>query len=161
MVEFVVVAAIGLMLAGIVGSFVPMVPSGLLSLAGLTVYVVFGAEPAFGGILLAVFALLGILAALLEYFAGAITARACGASTRTMLYAAVASVVLFLFTGPAGILLGILGVVFLSELNDGVDPAVASQRAVYTLVGVLGSSVIEFLLTLTILVGFLMVVVVV
>lgn len=156
MVELLVVVAVVLLLAGVVGSFLPLVPSGLLSLAGLYAYVVFADEPEIGGLLLALLTLIGIAAALLEHFAGAIAARASGASTRTMLYAAVAGVALFVVTGPIGILLGILGVVFLSELNEGSEPGVAARRALYTLVGVLGSSVIQFLLTLTILIGFVL-----
>lgn len=159
MSEIVTLVAVTLMLAGVVGSFVPMLPSGLLALAGVYTYWFFGDASEMGVLLLVSFTILGIAAALLEHFAGAVAARATGASNRTMLIAAGAGILLFFITGPIGILLGIWGVVFVSEIREGADLELAIRRAVYTVVGMLGSAVIQMLLTLSILLGFLLFVV--
>lgn len=155
MVEPLAVIVVVLLLAGVVGSAVPLLPSGLLSLSGVYVYYIWGSHE-MGLLLLAGFTFVGLTAAVLEHFAAAVSARASGASTGTMLYAAVAGLLLFFVTGPIGILLGIFGVVLASEIRDGGSPKQAARRACFTVVGVLGSTVVQILLTLSILVGFLL-----
>ncbi|GAB3418520.1 DUF456 domain-containing protein [Haloparvum alkalitolerans] len=146
---------LALLLGGVVGSVVPMLPSGLLSLAGVGVYAVWGAE-GIGPLLLASLVLVALAAAVLEQFAGPLTARATGASTRTMLIAAGAGVLLFFVTGPVGILIGSFGAVLLLELHRGETGEDAVRRAGYTVLGMLGSAVMQVLLTGSVLAGFVL-----
>jgi uncharacterized protein YqgC (DUF456 family) len=155
----VLAVAVGLMALGAVGSLLPVVPSGLLSLAGVYVYVLFGAEPV-GPLLLVSLTAVGLLAAALEQLAGPIAAKASGASTRTAVAAGIGGFLLFLLTGPIGIIVGMFGVVFLMELADAATPRDAARRSVATVLGLLASSLVQFLLTLSVLVGFLLFVVV-
>lgn len=159
MVELVLAAAVGLMALGAVGSLLPVVPSGLLSLAGVYAYVLFGAEPV-GPLLLVSLTAVGLLAAGLEQLAGPIAAKASGASTRTAVAAGIGGFVLFFVVGPIGILIGMFGVVFLLELAEAASPRDAALRSVATVLGLLASSIVQFLLTLSVLVGFLLFVVV-
>ena len=158
MVELVAGVAVVLLVAGVAGSVLPLLPSGLLSLAGVVVYAVWGEAP-IGGPLFVSFVVVGLVTAVLEHFGGALAARASGASTRTMLAAAAAGLVLFVVTGPVGLLVGLFGVVFLAELWDDADPGTATRRAAASVVGVLGSAVAQFVLTLSMLVAFLVFVV--
>jgi len=158
MVELVAGVAVVLLVAGVAGSVLPLLPSGLLSLAGVVVYAVWGDAP-IGGPLFVSFVVVGLVTAVLEHFGGALAARASGASTRTMLAAAAAGLVLFVVTGPVGLLVGLFGVVFLAELWDDADPGTATRRAAASVVGVLGSAVAQFVLTLSMLVAFLVFVV--
>lgn len=155
MVELVLVVAIVLLLAGVVGSAVPLLPSGLLSLAGLYVYVLYGSEPIHVLIVLAL-TIAGVLAAVLEQFGGPIAAKASGASTRVVVLAAIVGLALFFVAGPIGTVAGVLGVVFLSELRGGSELAVAARRALFTGVGILASTVLQFVLTIGILLGFVL-----
>jgi uncharacterized protein YqgC (DUF456 family) len=154
MVESVAVVAAGLLAAGVVGSVLPAMPSGLLSLAGVYVYVLFGADR-MGPFLLAGLTLVGVVAVVAEQFAGPIAARATGASTHTALAAAAGGVVLFFVAGPVGIVVGMVGVVLLLELRRGVDPRTALGRSVGTVLGVLASAVVQVVLTASVLVAFL------
>lgn len=151
----VTVVTLALLLGGVVGSVVPVLPSGLLSLAGVAVYAVWGAEE-IGALLLASFVLVALAAIVLEQLAGPLTARATGASTRTMVLAAVAGVLLFFITGPVGILIGSFGAVLLLELYRGERPEDAARRAGYTVLGMLGSAVMQVLLTGSVLAGFVL-----
>ncbi|MEF8779903.1 MAG: DUF456 domain-containing protein [Haloferacaceae archaeon] len=153
MTEFALLVAVALLAAGIVGSVVPMLPSGLFSLAGVTVYWLYGSEP-IGPVLLFSLVSVALLAVVVEQFGGAIAAKATGASNRTTIAAVVAGLVLFFVAGPVGIVLGIVGVVFLAELLEDAPPEVALRRAIYTLGGILASTGVQLLLTLSVLAGF-------
>lgn len=157
MVEAVAVVAAVLMAAGVVGSVLPVVPSGILSLAGVYVYVFLGAEP-IGPFLLAGLTVVGGMAAVAEQFAGPMAARATGASTRTALVAAVGGLVGLLFLGPIGLPVGMVAVVLGLELRRGADPEAALRRSAGTVLGVLLSSAVQVLLTAAILVAFLVLV---
>lgn len=154
MVDPVAVVAAGLLAAGVVGSVLPAMPSGLLSLAGVYVYVLFGAEP-MGPFLLAGLTLVGLVAVVAEQFAGPVAARATGASTRTALASAAGGVVLFFVAGPVGVVVGMVGVVLVLELRRGADLRTALVRSAGTVLGVLASSVVQVLLTASVLVAFL------
>lgn len=153
MVEPVAVVAAGLMAAGVAGSLLPALPSGLLSLAGVYAYVVFGAEP-IGPALLVGLTAAGGLATVAEWFAGPIAARAAGASTRTVLAAALGGVALFLVAGPVGVPVGMVAAVLALELRRGADPRTALGRSAGTVLGLLLSSAVQVLLTASVLVAF-------
>lgn len=155
MVEVVLLLALVLLIAGIAGSVVPLLPSGLLSLAGVVVYWLFGTEP-IGPFLLFSLGAVALLASFIEQFGGAIAAKATGASNRTTGAAIVAGLILFFVAGPAGIVLGIVAVVFVSEVQSGTAPGVAFRRSIYTLAGMLASTGVQLLLTASVLGGFLL-----
>lgn len=153
MIELALAVALLLLVAGVIGSVVPMVPSGLFSLVGVVVYWLFGSEP-IGPFVLVSLLSVALLATVVEQFGGAIAAKATGASNRTTIAAAIAGLVLFFVAGPIGIVLGIVGVVFLAELLEEAPPDVALRRAIYTLAGILASTGVQLLLTLSVLAGF-------
>lgn len=153
MVELVLVVAVLLLVVGVLGSVVPLVPSGLVSLVGVWSYVVFGSEPV-GPLVVVSLTLAGIAAIVFDHFAGPIAARASGASTEVMVASTVGGLLLMFVLGPVGIIVGVVGTVFLLELKNGTDTEQALKRSFYTAVGVLASSVVQVLLTLSILVVF-------
>ncbi|MFB6128130.1 MAG: DUF456 family protein [Halorhabdus sp.] len=149
--------ALALLLAGVLGSVTPMVPAGLLSTAGVVLYwwSTGYADP--GTVVLVGFVLVGLFVVVVDYLAGAIAAKAGGASTLTSVAGALVGFALFFVLGPVGIVLGVTGTVFALELYRGRAGAESLRAAGYALVGTLGSSVIQFVLTLSMLVAFLVV----
>jgi len=127
-----------------VGSVVPLVPSGLLSLAGLGLYRFETGEP--GTLVLAVLALVALAALAVDWFGGAIAANAGGASTRTTAIAAVAGLLLIPL-GPLGVVLGMGVTVFALEYWKHEDQKQGVRAALYATVGVLASAVVQLLLT--------------
>ncbi|WP_254768510.1 DUF456 domain-containing protein [Salinilacihabitans rarus] len=155
MVDAVTVVAVALLVGGVVGTVVPLVPGGGLSLAGVYLYWWGSGFAAPGPLALAVLTLLGVLTLLAEYFAGSAAARAGGASWRTTAVAAAVGVALMIVAGPLGLLVGLFGTVFLLEVAAGGDVDRSARAAGYATVGVLASTAIQVLLTTTILLGFL------
>ena len=159
MVELVLVVAITLLVVGVIGSVAPLVPSGLVSLAGVWTYVLFGSEPV-GFIGTTVLTLTALLAAVFEYFGGPIAAKASGSSNQVVVAATIGGLVMLFVLGPIGIIVGIVGTIFLLELKNGADTETAARRSLYTAAGVLASSAAQILLTLSILGAFVLFVVV-
>ncbi|ESP89094.1 DUF456 family protein [Candidatus Halobonum tyrrellensis] len=156
MVELVTAAAVLLLVAGVAGSFLPLLPAGLLSLAGVYVYALAApaGAPRASVWLLVGLTVVGLLTALLEQFGGAVASKAGGAETTTTVAAALASVLLLFVVGPLGVVVGTVGVVLAAELSRGKPPRTAAVAAVWTAGGILASSVAQFLLTLSMLVAF-------
>ena len=152
MAELITVIAISLLVLGVVGSVVPLLPGPLLSLVGIYLYwwQTGYAEP--GPVLLVALTLIGVLAVLAEYFAGAVSARAGGASLFTTGLAAAVGIALFFVAGPLGIVLGVVLTVFAVEFYRHRDAERGARTALYTAVGMLASTVVQVLLTLTMLV---------
>ncbi|MFW5956788.1 MAG: DUF456 family protein [Halorhabdus sp.] len=153
------VVALALVLGGVVGSFVPMVPAGLLSIGGVLVYWWSTGYVTPGPLVLAALLVVGFLVVTVDYLAGAIAAKAGGASTLHSLLGALVGFLLFFVFGPVGIVIGITGTVFALELYRGRARNESLKAAGYALVGTLGSSVMQFVLTLSMLVAFLLAVV--
>ena len=151
--------AIALLVVGVVGSVLPFLPGALLSVVGVLLYWWSSgfSDPGLLGLvgLLAI----GIVALATDYGAGIIAARVGGASTRTALLAGAVGFVLLFVLGPLGLFLGVAGTVFVIEYLEHEDAEESGRRALYATVGVLATSVVQVVLTLSMLVGFVVAVV--
>lgn len=148
------VVAIAVLVAGVLASVVPLVPGGLLSLVGVGWYWHATGEP--GTVAMVVLVTLGLVTVLLDWLGGAISARVGGASVRTTGTAAVAGVALLVVLGPLGALLGIAGTVFVLEYRRHGDVERGLRTAAYATVGMLASTAMQVVLTVTILLSFLL-----
>lgn len=144
-----------LLIAGVIGSIVPMMPGALFSLAGIGVYFFYTDDPS---ILFTVFgAFTGVFALLVDWFAGAVASKYGGASTRTSIAAGITGLIGFIFLGgPIGLALAVAATVFIREYLIHGDEEDSFRAALYTTIGVLGSGVIQALLTGSILVAYLL-----
>jgi uncharacterized protein len=137
----VVVAA--LMLAGLVGSVVPLLPGTPLVFAGALVYAVATDFTPVGLGRLVILAVLGIAGWALEHVAGALGARRAGGG-RAAVVGAILGALVGLAFAPLGLLLGpILGAIA-GELVSGRDPAGSVRTGIGTALGVLGGVVAHF-----------------
>ncbi|APX96503.1 DUF456 domain-containing protein [Natronorubrum daqingense] len=151
MVDAVTMVAVALLVGGVVGTLVPLVPGGLLSLSGVYLYwwtSGFG-EP--GTITIVILTVLGAVTIFAEFFAGALAARVGGASWTTTTIAGVVAVVSLLVVGPVGLLIGLFGTVFVVEYLRRGDANHSARSALFATVGTLASSAIQAMLTATML----------
>lgn len=132
-----------------------MVPGALLSIAGILLYWWSTGYSSPGPVFLAIFVSIGIFAVLADHLSGVFAAKYGGASTRNSVLAGVAGLILFFVLGPIGILLGVAGTVFLLEFVENKDRERSLRAAAYASVGVIGSSIIQFVVTLSLLTAFL------
>jgi uncharacterized protein YqgC (DUF456 family) len=154
--DIVVWAAVLLALAGVVGSVVPLVPGALLSLGGIYLYWWSTGYTDPGLVALALLTTLGLVIVAIDWLAGALSAKASGASTRTTVIAAIVGFVLLFVLGPLGLLAGVAGTVFVLEYRESGDREASARTAVYTTVGMLASNVAQILLTVLLVIGFLL-----
>lgn len=160
MAELLALVAVALLVIGVVGSVVPLLPGPLLSLAGVYCYWWQSGYTEPGVLVLAALTLVGLLAIAANYFASMISARAGGASLGTAILAAVAAIALFFVAGPLGIVLGVVVTVFAVEFYRHRDAERSAKTAVYTAIGMLASTVVQFLLTFSMLVALVLVIVI-
>jgi uncharacterized protein YqgC (DUF456 family) len=149
--------AVALLLAGVVGSVVPVVPGAGLSLVGIYLYWWSSSYAVPGLAVLAAFTLVGAAAIVADQFGGALAAGAGGASMKTTALASVISIPLLFVAGPVGLVLGIAGTVFAAEFYRTQSAGRGARAAAFAAVGVLGSAVVQLVVTLSLLVGFLFV----
>lgn len=102
------------------------------------------------------FMALGVFTVAFDLLGSAISARVGGASTRTTLIAAVVAIGLLFVLGPLGALLGVVGVVFLLEYLRNDDIRQGARTAAITVLGMLASTAMQVLLTLSMFLGFLL-----
>lgn len=146
-VDPLVVVAFVLLVAGVAGSVVPILPSGLLSLLGIYTYWFATGYDEPNLFLLSGLTLVALVAMAVEWFSGAVSAKAGGASTRTTVLATVVGFLGLLAFGPVGFLVGTAGVVFLLTYLEKEDARESVRAAGVTLLGMLTSNVLQVLLT--------------
>jgi uncharacterized protein YqgC (DUF456 family) len=151
--ELLTITILVLLIAGVVGSFIPMAPGAIFTLTGVLAYFILADDPSliftvFGG-------LTALLALLFDWFAGTIAASYGGASNRTSLAAGVSGFIGFLLGGPLGLVVAVSATVFIREFLIHGDGRNSFHAAFYATLGVLGSSIIQGLLTASILLAFL------
>lgn len=155
MVDPVAIVAIALLVGGVLATLIPLVPGGALSLTGLVLYWWRSGFDEPGTIALVVLVSLAGLTLVVELFGSPAATRASGGSWTTTVAATVVGIALMLVTGPAGLLVGLFGTVFLLEFARNGDLEHSARTALWSTVGTLASTAVQVLLTLSILLGFL------
>jgi uncharacterized protein YqgC (DUF456 family) len=102
--------------------------------------------------------LVGLFALAVDWLAGFVSAKAGGASLFTSVAAGVVGLALFFVAGPVGVVAGVAGTVFVLELARNSSVEDSGRAALYITIGMLASTAVQFLLTLSLLVAFLLVV---
>ena len=154
-VDLVTVVAFLLLVAGVVGAFLPSVPAALLSLAGVLLYWWGTGYTDPGTLVLAALVLTALLAMLADWFGGVVAAHVGGASTSTAVLAGVVGLLLLFVTGPVGVLVGAAGTVFVVEYLKRRDARAGAAAAGAYLLGFFASALLQGLLTLSILLAML------
>ena len=137
-----------LMLAGLVGAVVPLVPGTPLVFAGALVYAIATDFVPVGAGRLVILAVLAVAGWALEHVAGALGARRAGGGRAAVVGALLGAVVGLAFA-PLGLLLGPIAGAIVGELVSGRDPAGSVRTGFGTALGVLGGVVAHFAFALT------------
>ena len=136
-----------LMLAGLVGAIVPLLPGAPLIFAGALLYAVATDFTPIGAGRLAILAALGVLAWGLEHVAGVVGARRAGGS-RAAVVGATLGLLVGVMVAPIGLLLGPLIGAIAGELLAGRAPGPSVRTGVGAALGVLTGVVAHFALAL-------------
>lgn len=147
--------AIVVLSAGLIGSVVPGLPSGLLSLLGLLGYWTWSGFTQPPILALAVLSTLAFLAFLTDTFAGPAAAKKGGATNTTIIASVGTALALSVLLGPLGFLVGLPLAILLITYWKTDDVNDSLHAATYTTIGILGSFVAQSLLTGMVLAGFI------
>ena len=152
--------ALTLAAGGVVGSVLPGVPGAMLSLAGVLLYWWSTGYTDPSLLVVVVFAVVALVTVVVDVAGSALAVRAGGASPLTAVVALIAGLLLGVVTGPVGFVLGVAGAAFVVEYYRTGESDASGRAALYATAGVLGSVVVQLLLTLSLLVGLVLVVLV-
>ncbi|ROI00341.1 DUF456 domain-containing protein [Chryseobacterium daecheongense] len=123
-----------LLLLGIIGTFLPILPGLVLSLCGLLIYK-FGTDSDLSMIYIWVFGILTVISAVLNYVIPAKTNRKYG-GTRWGSIGSVIGTIIGMFFPPVGFLIGMFAGVFVGELlHDSKDMNKAWKSTKGALIG--------------------------
>lgn len=147
--------ALALAAAGVIGSFVPLLPGAVLSLGGVYLYWFATGYTEPGLLVLAALTAVGLATVAVDWLGGAVAAKAGGASTRLAVAAGVVGLVGLVLAGPIGLFAGVAGTVFAVEYAESRNRNESLRAAAYTTVGLLATNVLQAVLTLSIFVGLL------
>lgn len=142
------ILAFALLVAGVVGSLWPKVPGAALSLAGVYLYwwETGFSEP--GVVTLGLLTLVAVLVLVGRAFSSVIAARVGGASTVTATIGGFVGMVMFVFLGTTGLVIGTVATVFVLEYlrrrGDAKRSLVAALAVVF---GTFASKLIQVLMT--------------
>jgi uncharacterized protein len=124
-----------LMLAGLVGAVVPLIPGTPLVFAGALIYAIATDFTPVGAGRLGILLVLGVAGWAIEHVAGALGARRAGGGRAAVVGALVGAVV-GLAAAPLGLLVGPIAGAIGGELLSGRDPAGSVRAGIGTAVGI-------------------------
>lgn len=149
---FTFIISLLIMLGGLSGIVIPVIPSTPLIWLGVLIYAVCDGFRSIGWPLLLIFAVLTILSLILDYLGGVIGAKRYGATRWGVTGSIIGGIAGFFIGGLAGIIIGpFLGAVLL-EIFFGRDYRGAFRSGIGTLAGFLGGAVAK-LVTGVIMIG--------
>ena len=133
-----------LMLVGLAGTLLPLIPGTPLILIGATVHAAVGGFSSDDVRMIVILALLAAGAQLGEYVAGAWAARRGGASWQGVVGAVLGGLVGLFALPVVGVLIGPLVGAILGELLSGKKSREATRAGLGALIGVLGGILLQF-----------------
>jgi uncharacterized protein YqgC (DUF456 family) len=152
-VIFSVIAGI-LVLAGLAGVFVPLLPGIPLAWAGLFIYAIGTGFERISVVTVVVFSVVMVLILVLDFLAPMLGAKKYRATKWGMLGAFLGSIAGIITLGPAGIILGPILGAFLFELLASKPPSGAFKSALGAALGFIAGALVK-LVYLLILAGFI------
>lgn len=142
-----------------IGLIVPVIPDGLLLLAGLAVYYFFIDSSTLSVLFWVVAIIVVIFVMAVDYIASAIGAKTYEASKWSVVTSVIGIIVFPLFMGPLGIIVGPFVMVVATELILQKAFSEALKAGVGTLLGFLGGVFVKGMLMTAVIIWFLILVV--
>ncbi len=148
--------AVLLLVLGVVGSLIPSVPGPLFSVVGVLLYWWSTGYSVPGNIALFLMVSTALFASVIDLVATYVGARKSGVSNKTAYAGVLAGLVLFFVTGPFGILIGVVGTIFLREYLKGKSQEEALRSSLLSGLALLASTAVKTFLTSLVLLWFLL-----
>jgi uncharacterized protein YqgC (DUF456 family) len=132
-----------IMLGGLAGIILPIVPSTPLIWSGVFLYAICDRFNSIGWSLLLIFGILAIVSIILDYFGGVIGAKKYGATRWGLIGSVIGGIAGFFMGGIIGLIFGPFFGAVSFELFFGKDLKGSFKSGVGTLVGFLGGAIVK------------------
>lgn len=153
--EIITYTTIAILLVLVFSSFMPIVPSGLISSATVLTYWWYTGYSEINILVVISLVLLGLLVEITDFASGIIAGKLSGSSNTAVISGTILGFILIFVIGPIGFVLGISLVVFIHSLYIKEDELKkASKKSLYTVIGVLASNIVQFIMLLILAVTF-------
>ncbi len=147
----ILIVSLLIMLSGLVGIVLPIIPSTPLIWVGVFIYAVCDRFESIGWSLLLIFAILTIVSLALDYLGGVIGAKKYGATRWGLIGSIIGGIAGFFMGGIVGLIFGPFFGAVLFELIFGKDLTGAFKSGVGTLVGFLGGVIVKLVISVVII----------
>jgi len=144
-----------LVLIGIIGSVVPVIPGPALSFAGLVLLFLSKGSEAVSIFSLIVFAVAMALLVLLDYVAPILGAKFAGASKGALIWAIGGALLGIIFFPPLGIFIGAIVGAIIGEMQNGKEFGDAAKAGLGVVVGSAMTIILQLIYAITAAVYFL------
>jgi len=144
-----------LFLLGLLGVVVPGLPGVALVFAGVLLYAVASDFTSISGSTVMVLGVVALIAYLVEYAGGLLGAKIGGGGRYTMLGIVLGAILGLIIGGPPGLVVGTVAGAMLGALTEGKTPAQAGRAAIYSVLGIVGAKLVQFVLAIAIIISFL------
>lgn len=139
---------------GLVGVFIPGLPGIGLIFAGILVYAIATDFTTISLTLVVVFGIIGALALLSDYVGSAVGARVGGGKGKTLLGTTLGAIGGLLVANVPGLLVGAFAGALVGARMEGKTTQQAAKIALASVLGVLGATVVQFILGIIMIIGF-------
>ena len=144
-----------LFMVGLFGAFIPAVPGIGLVYAGILLYAILDGFSAVTVSTLIWFGVVALLASGASYVGSALGTKKGGGGMRS-LWGTILGAIIGTFTiGPIGIFVGAFIGALVGALMEGQKPEKAMHVAFMSVVGIVGGSLVQFLLSIALIIAFL------
>ncbi len=147
----ILIVSLLIMLSGLVGIVLPIIPSTPLIWMGVFVYAACDRFESIGWSLLLIFAILTIISLALDYLGGVIGAKKYGATRWGLIGSVIGGIAGFFMGGIIGLIFGPFFGAVLFELIFGKDLKGAFKSGVGTFVGFLGGVIVKLVISVVII----------
>ncbi len=135
-----------IMLGGLAGIVLPIIPSTPLIWAGVLIYAVCDGFESISWVLVLIFGVLTVFSVILDYFGGVIGAKKYGATRWGLIGSVIGGIAGFFMGGIIGLIFGPFFGAVLLELVFGKDFSSAFKSGIGTLVGFLGGAIAKLVI---------------
>ena len=147
--------SIVVMLVGVVGTIIPAIPGMGLVFLGILIYSVGTGFATIEPLTMILFGVVAALGWLASFFGSAWGARAGGGTRAALVGTFVGAIAGIFLMGPPGLVVGAFVGALIGALASGQKHDQALQVAAYSVIGILGGAIMQFILALSLIVAFL------
>lgn len=147
METIIIIAGVLLLILGLLGSVLPVLPGPILGYAALLILMLLP-EPVFTSQFLIIWAVVTILVTLLDYVVPVYGTKRLGGSKSGVNGSVIGVVIGFIFLGPLGLIIGPFLGAYIGELIAGKQSRVALRSAVGSFIGFLAGTFIKVIIVL-------------